>query len=71
MQIKEFGKIAQQNWLNLPSYYSHIVIDKWSVMPNHFRSILFIVDEGTTVEAIHELPLQKLWYINEFLFSQI
>ena len=43
MQINEFGKIAQQNWLNLPSYNANIVIDESIVMPNHFHGIIFIV----------------------------
>lgn len=57
MQTNDFGKIAQKNWLDLPSYYSNIFIDEWCVMPNHFHGILFILDENNPIKSIEKSPL--------------
>ena len=56
MILNEFGKIAQQYWLEIPKHFLNIELDEFNIMPNHIHGIIFITDVG----AIHELPLRNL-----------
>jgi len=56
MVLNEYGKIAQQCWLNIPLHYQNVELNEFVVMPNHIHGIIIIND---TVGAIHELPQQK------------
>ncbi len=44
MQLNHFGKIVQSHWQSLEKYHSHIQLDKFVVMPNHFHGIIIIND---------------------------
>jgi len=54
MILNEFGKIVNNNWIDLTNHYENILLHSFIVMPNHFHGII----EITNVGAIHELPLQ-------------
>jgi putative transposase len=42
MQLNQFGKIVQSHWRSLEKYHSHIQLDEFVVMPNHFHGIIII-----------------------------
>jgi REP element-mobilizing transposase RayT len=42
MQLNQFSKIVQSHWRNLEKYHSHIQLDEFVVMPNHFHGIIII-----------------------------
>lgn len=44
MILSEYGKILDKYLKLMNEKYSHIVIDKYIIMPNHFHLILNIVD---------------------------
>ena len=48
MHLNEWGKIVERDWLAIPNHNSHIELDEFVVMPNHFHGILII---GCTGEA--------------------
>ena len=38
----EIGRVAHQNWLEIPNHFPFIKLDEFVVMPNHVHGILFI-----------------------------
>ena len=42
MQLNDAGLMVQQSWVNLPNRFSHIVLDTFVVMPNHFHGIIIL-----------------------------
>lgn len=36
------GKIAEQYWLAIPKHFPHIVLDEYTIMPNHVHGILIM-----------------------------
>lgn len=59
MVLNEYGKIAQQCWLDIPLHYQNVELNEFVVMPNHVHGII-IININDTVGTIHELPLHEL-----------
>jgi len=57
MQLSKMGKIAHQNWLEIPKYFPFIKLDAFVVMPNHVHGILIIDKNGDSVgrDAIYRV----------------
>ena len=55
MQLNHFGRIVEQEILNIESYYSNVQIDKYVVMPNHIHMIISLSE----TERINPFPTQK------------
>jgi REP element-mobilizing transposase RayT len=51
MQLNDAGKMIDLQWKILPNKFNNIRIDEYSVMPNHFHSILQIVSPAAAVGA--------------------
>jgi REP element-mobilizing transposase RayT len=49
MVLSELGEIVQKYWLEIPEHFSHIKLDAFVVMPNHFHGIIII--ENPVVET--------------------
>lgn len=52
IQLNQFGKIVQYHWQNLEKHHSHIQLDEFVVMPNHFHGIIIIntkLDTDTSI----------------------
>lgn len=56
VRLSPYGQIAQDCWIALPHHFSHVVLDEFVVMPNHFHGILRFVT--TPVGAQHAAPLR-------------
>jgi|SRR3989339_268522 len=46
MELNEFGKIIEQQWLLIPQRFNIIQLDKFIIMPNHLHGIIQIVGAG-------------------------
>ena len=42
MNLNDFGVIAKQCWTDIPLHFSHVILDRFIVMPNHIHGILII-----------------------------
>ena len=42
LHSSEIGKIAFDNWLQIPQYHPYVEIDEFVIMPDHIHGILFI-----------------------------
>ena len=56
MQLSEIGKIAYNNWIQIPRHSPYAIIDEFVIMPDHIHGIIFII---TTVETLHATSLQE------------
>ena len=41
-ELNVFGKIAQQELINIPSHFRGVTIDKFVIMPNHIHAIIIL-----------------------------
>ncbi len=46
MEENHYGRIVSETWQWLASQYSYVVVDAFTVMPNHLHGILIILDDG-------------------------
>jgi putative transposase len=52
IQLRHIGKIVEKCWLEIPKHFQSVTLDEYVVMPNHFHSIVNIV-EHQNVGARH------------------
>lgn len=48
MILNKFGKIADNNWINIAKLHEHVNIDYHIIMPNHIHGIIIINSIGNT-----------------------
>ena len=53
MVLNDAGEAVNEEWANLSLRFSHIVIDKYVVMPNHIHAIIHIKG-GPSFDAIRD-----------------
>ena len=41
--LNEYGKIANQTWLEIPEHFPNVGLDKFIVMPNHIHGVIYVV----------------------------
>jgi REP element-mobilizing transposase RayT len=66
MVLNEFGQIVVEEWLNTAELRDNVLLDAYTIMPNHFHSIINIIDDGrgmgsrgkARVGAYCDTPLQ-------------
>lgn len=51
-KLSEYGKIAEEQLLELENRYSKIKIDKYVIMPNHIHIIIFIKNEKIETNSV-------------------
>lgn len=44
MHSNVFGRITQACWDELPRHFSNVILDKFTLMPNHVHGVFWIVD---------------------------
>lgn len=64
MQLSELGEIVQEELLRTPLIRTHVELDAFVVMPNHFHAIVMFVDDAQPVVSANVgahscAPLQK------------
>ncbi|VEN75340.1 conserved hypothetical protein [Candidatus Desulfarcum epimagneticum] len=42
MAHSDSGRIASESWLWMGDQYGHVILDAWTIMPNHMHGIVFI-----------------------------
>ena len=58
MRLHPFGRIAQEDWLAIPSHYSNMTLDEFIIMPNHIHGILIIENEAPPTQE-EKLELRR------------
>ena len=53
------GDIIQDTWNDLPERFPNIVLDEFTIMPNHIHGIIIIHDQEESVGAGQALPDKK------------
>lgn len=53
MLLNNLGNIVQSHWCRLEKHHSHIRLDEFVVMPNHFHGII-IIGENVCIDAAVE-----------------
>ena len=48
--------MVRDAWVEIPVHFTHVGLDEFVVMPNHFHGIIII---GAPVMARHAVPLQR------------
>jgi len=62
MVLNDWGKIAYQNWKEIPIHFAHVELDEFIIMPNHVHGIICITDVNVVVVVVgaqHAAPLQQ------------
>ncbi|MDR1679340.1 MAG: transposase [Prevotellaceae bacterium] len=44
--LNEYGRMANDCWLEIPQHYQNVVLHEFVIMPNHIHGILEIADVG-------------------------
>ncbi|PKO04834.1 MAG: hypothetical protein CVU41_15215 [Chloroflexi bacterium HGW-Chloroflexi-3] len=44
VQLSPVGEIAQEQWQNIPTHFSNVLLDEFVIMPNHMHGILVITE---------------------------
>ncbi len=50
--LNDCGRVVEKVWLELPRRYQNIMVDEFSVMPDHFHGVLFRVDASRDVKPV-------------------
>jgi putative transposase len=58
MHFNRIGRIIEDCWLKIPKHFQSVTLDEYVVMPNHFHSVVNIV-EHQNVGATHASPLRE------------
>jgi putative transposase len=48
MVLNDAGKMVEKYWNEIPQHFTHITLNEYAVMPNHFHGIIFIVGAGSS-----------------------
>ena len=43
--LSQVGEIVQEQWLQIPTHFSNVVLDAFVIMPNHMHGIVVIMEE--------------------------
>jgi putative transposase len=55
LSATEIGRIAYDNWFNVPTFHPYVELDDFTIMPDHLHGILFI-----------NKPDKVTWEVNKF-----
>ena len=62
MILNECGKIARQNWLEIPDHFEDVKLDEHVILPNHIHGIVIIDSGDEPVGNRHACSLQERQY---------
>ena len=57
MQLNDTGKIVAKEWIKTAEIRKEVELDEWTIMPNHFHSIIKITHRRGTAHRAH--PIQQ------------
>ena len=60
MRLNEFGMAVRDEWLRIPQIRTHVELDEFIVMPNHFHAILWIKNADDDVGATRWVAREHL-----------
>jgi REP element-mobilizing transposase RayT len=62
MVLSDYGQIAMNCWLEIPEHFENIIMDEFTIMPEHIHGIIVIKNEfavSVAVGARHAVPRQQ------------
>jgi len=59
MQLNEYGKIVENEWLKTPTIRPYVLLDKYIIMPKHIHGIIIIDSRDTepVSPVFHMFPM--------------
>ena len=51
VNLSPLGQVADHYWRQLPSYFDHLALDEWIVMPNHVHAVVWLLHRNCTTGA--------------------
>jgi putative transposase len=61
LQATEIGNIAKEYWKNIPQHFPFVILDEFTIMPNHVHGII-VIDKKGGDELLHQI----IGYKNRF-----
>ena len=58
MILNNWGKIADECWLEIPKHFPNVILHEYIVMPNHVHGIIELVNDDNVVGVENFHPLQ-------------
>jgi putative transposase len=52
--LSDIGKIINQYWIEIPNQFLYILLDEFTVMPNHLHGIIIINNSKVGVQFIEQ-----------------
>jgi len=62
MALNDWGRIAQQCWLEIPQHYPSVSLDEFIIMPNHTHGIIMINDGNQHIVGVQNFEPQRNQY---------
>ncbi len=61
MQLNEFGRVVESQWLQTAVVRTSVELDEFQVMPNHFHGIIMLTDNaGVTLCVAQERAIRRI-----------
>ena len=57
MRLNDVGQVVKQWWNDIPVRFSHVELDEFVVMPNHFHGIIVFCNDNCRGEVSSPIPL--------------
>ena len=55
MQLNEFGVIAHEQWLQIPTRFDLVELGEFVIMPDHIHGIIIIHESVAAVEVVESV----------------
>jgi len=56
MQLNEFGRIAHEQWMQIPARFENVELDEFVIMPNHMHGIIIINETQPVGAGVNPAP---------------
>lgn len=69
LQLTQMGVIANEYWQGISQHFPFVIVDEYSVMPNHVHGIIIIDKPVDTVPALKSQDIASMLeirYVNKF-----
>jgi len=52
VELSKLGELVSRNWLSLPEWFSHLELDHFVIMPDHFHALIQLTDNGSSLGTV-------------------
>ncbi len=57
MVLSPIGNIVKEHWCEIPQHCPNVVLDEYTIMPNHLHGIIIIKPTNNIVETYNSMSL--------------